>query len=483
MKKILSVLLCLMVVISMLVIAPVSTNAQVAPGAADRAVQWAIETANDDSHGYSQGNRFGNPDYDCASFVVYAYRAAGFKLPIVAHCGNLKQEFEKEGFTWIPNTEIDLSTSKYLKPGDILLRISGHTEIYIGNNMQCGAHQGTYDDYDYNDPGDSTGKEVCPVTYSNRSNWSGILRYEDEPVDIGTDFYAYIQNNYNDKVVTNDSDENCENRNARVRSYTGASNQIWKFERQSDGSYKITSIFNGLALDVTGAGTTSGTNVGVYFDNDKPAQRWYVYGSENSYKICSQCNTLSLDAGGGTQDGTNLRMCTDNASSAQRFKIVKLNPPQSTHVDVRAGTPFELTSIWWNMTLYADSYDVKIYKSGDTNVYKEINDVMDTYVQVDLPAGDYTVEVYSKNIVASTKSMNTLNFTIEASDEYSKGDVDTDGTITVLDATAIQLHLAHKKPITSGQQTLADIDNDNEVTVLDATKIQLFIANKIDSLT
>ena len=31
----------------------------------EEAVQWAIDTANDSSHGYDQGNRWG-PDYDCS---------------------------------------------------------------------------------------------------------------------------------------------------------------------------------------------------------------------------------------------------------------------------------------------------------------------------------------------------------------------------------------------------------------------------------
>ena len=35
----------------------------------------------------------------------------------------------------------------------------------------------------------------------------------------------------------------------------------WHFQRQSDGSYIITSLYDGRALDVTGAGTTAGTNV------------------------------------------------------------------------------------------------------------------------------------------------------------------------------------------------------------------------------
>ena len=45
----------------------------------EAALAWAVATAEDDSHGYSQACRFG-PSYDCASFVTAALIAGGFKL-------------------------------------------------------------------------------------------------------------------------------------------------------------------------------------------------------------------------------------------------------------------------------------------------------------------------------------------------------------------------------------------------------------------
>ncbi len=475
MKKIISTLLILILFTTMIVI---PTDAAISQTEIDKVVQWAIDTANDDTHGYSQAydRRWGTPDYDCASFVICAYRSVGFKLTNAAHCSNIKEEFMKEGFEWIPNTEIDLSTSKYLKPGDVLLRIAGHTEIYIGDNKQCGAH----DDYDGNRRGDTYGDEVCAYTYSNRSNWSGILRYPaDKPIDIGTDFYATIVNNKTGKALTNMSDENCENRNVTIQPVTNKSNQIWKFDRRSDGSYKITSVWNGLVLDVTGAGTTAGTNVSAYFSNDKPAQKWNVFGKAGSYRFKPMCNNLALDVNPST---TNVRMWTDNSADTQFFTINKLSPPQSTHVESKAGTEFEPTSIWWNMTLYTDTYELVIYKDGEETAYKTISDLTDTYAQVDLPQGDYEAVVYSKSEVASIKSMNTVKFTVEKGGDFKLGDVDTDGEVTVIDATKIQLYLISTVNLTTAQKTLADVDKDGEVSILDATKIQMFLAQLIDNL-
>ena len=43
-------------------------------------VSWAKNIADDDSHGYSQTHRNGNPDYDCSSFVYYALKHAGLDV-------------------------------------------------------------------------------------------------------------------------------------------------------------------------------------------------------------------------------------------------------------------------------------------------------------------------------------------------------------------------------------------------------------------
>ena len=43
----------------------------------EKAVQWAINIANDNSHGYDQTRRDG-PDYDCSSLICWAYYNAGF---------------------------------------------------------------------------------------------------------------------------------------------------------------------------------------------------------------------------------------------------------------------------------------------------------------------------------------------------------------------------------------------------------------------
>ena len=53
-----------------------------------------------------------------------------------------------------------------------------------------------------------------------------------------------------------------------------------------------------------------------------------------------------------------------------------------------------------------------------------------------------------------------------------KGDVDGDGTVTVMDATLVQKCVVNAATLTADQIVLADINGDGTVTVLDATAIQ-----------
>ena len=62
------------------------------------------------------------------------------------------------------------------------------------------------------------------------------------------------------------------------------------------------------------------------------------------------------------------------------------------------------------------------------------------------------------------------------------GDADGDRDVSVLDAAAIQMHLVGKLPLSDTKLCLCDTDIDGEVSVLDASKIQMFLAGLIESI-
>lgn len=135
----------------------------------EKAISWALAIAGDNSHGYSQSNRWG-PDYDCSSFIISAFKSAGVDTGTATYTGNMKNQFMQHGFKWIPWSQIGGTSN--LQRGDILLNEASHTEIYLGNGQNVGAHS------DRGNPqtGDQTGTEVSVSRYYNHP-WDGVLRY------------------------------------------------------------------------------------------------------------------------------------------------------------------------------------------------------------------------------------------------------------------------------------------------------------------
>jgi len=141
----------------------------------EAAVKWAVNTANDQSHGYSQASRWGNPDYDCSSFVLSAYKAAGANIGNATYTGDMRQELLKHGFSDVTKS-VNLNTQAGLKPGDILMwhdsGTNGHTAMYIGNGQIVHARGQSYGS---SAPGDQ-GTEIAVAPYY-RGKWQYVLRY------------------------------------------------------------------------------------------------------------------------------------------------------------------------------------------------------------------------------------------------------------------------------------------------------------------
>lgn len=129
----------------------------------EKAVSWAKVTAADNTHGYSQANRWGSPDYDCSSFVISAYKQAGVKLSCT-YTGNMPADLKAHGFIEVNNSV------NSLQPGDILWHIN-HTAMYIGGGKIVQARTDTD-----GVAGDSRGDEIRVQAYYNYP-WTTVYRY------------------------------------------------------------------------------------------------------------------------------------------------------------------------------------------------------------------------------------------------------------------------------------------------------------------
>lgn len=142
-------------------------------GVIEKAVQWAINTANNNSHGYSQADRWG-PDYDCSSFVITAYEQAG--VPVreagASYTGNMKNAFLACGF-FDATKLVNLGSGGGVQAGDVLLNYSAHTCLAIGGGRvaNCRTDEG------HPQSGDQSGNEIRLQGYWNYP-WDCVLRYK-----------------------------------------------------------------------------------------------------------------------------------------------------------------------------------------------------------------------------------------------------------------------------------------------------------------
>ena len=132
-------------------------------GVIEDAVAWAIDTANDQSHGYSQADRWG-PDYDCSSFVISAFEQAGVSLREAgaSYTGNMRGPMISCGFVDVTYS-IGLDSGYGLQPGDVLLNYAAHTCICIGGGKvaNCRTDEG------HPQSGDQSGNEIRIQSYWN----------------------------------------------------------------------------------------------------------------------------------------------------------------------------------------------------------------------------------------------------------------------------------------------------------------------------
>ena len=137
------------------------------------------------------------------------------------------------------------------------------------------------------------------------------------PADIGTGFYASIDNTKAAKPII------ASGNNVVLGEMSGEQNQIWRFDRQNDTSYKITNVATGNCLDDANYGTANETNIQVCASNDTTAQRWYLKVVGNGYSLVPKCALNScIDVQGGIlSSGRNIQLFQQNGSDAQIFSI------------------------------------------------------------------------------------------------------------------------------------------------------------------
>ena len=146
----------------------------------EEACNYMIDLATDDTHGYSQYNRW-LPDVDSSSSIILAYEQTGVKKAGATYTGNMRAAFVKCGFEAIPYKK-----GMTLIRGDVLLNEKHHTCLYLGNKKivqaSCSETGGIT-----GRTGDQTGREVAIGNfYEFSKGWDYVLRYKEQEVKTVT---------------------------------------------------------------------------------------------------------------------------------------------------------------------------------------------------------------------------------------------------------------------------------------------------------
>ena len=150
------------------------------------AVRWCLSIAADDSHGYSQINRWG-PDYDCSSLIITAYQKAGIPVKTAGATVtyNMTEPFLKCGFEIVRSW--NKATGEGLIRGDVVLNTANHVELYLGNSQLVKASQDENGSIYGPQSGDQTKQEIRTSGYYNYP-WDLALRYKNQSeLYTGTD--------------------------------------------------------------------------------------------------------------------------------------------------------------------------------------------------------------------------------------------------------------------------------------------------------
>lgn len=124
----------------------------------------------------------------------------------------------------------------------------------------------------------------------------------------------------------------------------------------------------------------------------------------------------------------------------------------------------------------SDTVTIQLIKSGEVAYETTVKGNNAKYSISGVASGTYTMKV-SKNAHAEREYtvIVTNSDVIRNAKIFAIGDVNSDGDISVVDATLVQKYIVGLENLKDLQKKSADVNDDNEISVVDATLIQKYI--------
>ena len=119
--------------------------------------------------------------------------------------------------------------------------------------------------------------------------------------------------------------------NALLYANENHKNQVFNFEYQGDGYYKIIARHSGMALDVYNSEQSSGANVEQYPWKNSDNQKWVVKpAGDGYYYIVSKGNGLYLDVYGGVAvNDANIDTYFGHGGASEKWRLIPVNEPEN----------------------------------------------------------------------------------------------------------------------------------------------------------
>jgi len=242
--------------------------------------------------------------------------------------------------------------------------------------------------------------------------------------NLGEDFYATILSKEHWKPIS----KVAENDKIYLKNENGTSRQVWRFKRQSDGSYIISSCFDGKALEMTDGIREAGKQItaqgefwGGYY------QQWFLVPKDGGYVFLSKhypdVKWVMHNKDSSSADGNTIQIQKWNDSSSQIWSVYKdydvqlTGPKLTVAFDSNSGE----NKFSWTRSYGASDYNLRIFKDElyTGKEYSQWN-LKSTECSIsNLPAGKYYAYVDAENYYIYKQS-NIVTFTVTSQQENKK---------------------------------------------------------------
>lgn len=204
----------------------------------------------------------------------------------------------------------------------------------------------------------------------------------------------------------------------------------------------------------------------------------FVYvklGINNQYEYLRDSSYLSYNITVASKDGKPVKPTTVAPTTTEPTTVA----PTTEEPTTVEPTTAKLKTVKGTVKSYlseSDTVTIQLIKSGEVAYETTVKGNNAKYSISGVASGTYTMKV-SKNAHADREYTVIVanSDVIRNAKIFAIGDVNSDGDISVVDATLVQKYIVGLENLKDLQKKSADVNDDNEISVVDATLIQKYI--------